>query len=189
MIDHSLSNDRIRFLSHVCLSQEEVDVRESRLLFVHEILTFSIAVQPSGDRDLGCLDRHGVILESAQGPVPSLAAAVAGEALRGSWWGHEKSEQIFLLTRQMRAAKEVLICRLVNGRITYVHRRLWPALARLSDELPAERISAVKEIHTASGKHEVSEVPFADWAPPEVFEAGNRLSRTEALADAAASAE
>ncbi len=132
------------------------------------------------DDALRFLDRHGVILESAQGPVPSLAAEVAGEPLRGSWWGHEKSEQIFLLTRQMRAAEDVLICRLVNGKITYVHRRLWPALARLSDELPAERIAAVKETHTASGKHEVSEVPFADWAPPDIFEAGKRLSRTEA---------
>ncbi len=132
------------------------------------------------DEALRFLDRHGVILESAQGPVPSLAAEVAGEPLRGNWWSHEKSEQIFLLTRQMRAAEEVLICRLVNGKITYVHRRLWPALARLSDELPAERIAVVKEIHTASGKHEVSEVPFADWVPPEVFEAGKRLSRPEA---------
>ncbi len=132
------------------------------------------------DDALRFLDLHGVILESAQGPVPNLAAEVAGEPLRGSWWGHEKSEQIFLLTRQMRAAKEVLICRLVSGKITYVHRRLWPALARLSDELPAKRIAAVKETHTASGKHEVSEVPFADWAPPEVFEAAKRLSRTEA---------
>ncbi len=108
------------------------------------------------DEALRFLDRHGVILESAQGPVPSLAAEVAGEPLGGSWWGHEKSEQIFLLTRQMRAAKEVLICRLVNGKITYVHRRLWPALARLSDELAPARIAAVQEIHTATGKHEVS---------------------------------
>ena len=132
------------------------------------------------DEALRFLDRHGVILESAQGPVPNLAAEVAGEPLRGNWWSHEKSEQIFLLTRQLRAAKEVLTCRLVNGKITYVHRRLWSALARLSDELAPEQIAAVEEVHTATGKHEVSEVSFLDWAPPEVFAAGRRLSRTEA---------
>ncbi|MCZ6507540.1 MAG: hypothetical protein O7A04_05765 [Acidobacteria bacterium] len=132
------------------------------------------------DDALRFLEQHGVILESAAGPVPSLAVEVAGKPLRGSWWGHEKSEQIFLLTRQLRRAKEVLTCRLVNGKITYVHRRLWPALARLSDELASGRIAAVEEIHTATGQHEVSEVPFPDWAPPEVLAAGRRLSRTEA---------
>jgi hypothetical protein len=29
--------------------------------------------------------RHGIVLESARGPVPSLAEAVAGEPIRGSW--------------------------------------------------------------------------------------------------------
>ena len=132
------------------------------------------------DDALRFLDQHGVILESAQGPVPSLAAEVAGEPLRRNWWAHEKSEEIFLLTRQMRAAEEVLTCRLVNGKITYVHRRLWPALARLRDELPPDRIAAVHEVHTAAGRHEVSEVAFADWARTEVLAAGRALSRAEA---------
>ncbi len=132
------------------------------------------------DEALRFLEKHGVILESAQGPVPSLAAEVAGEPIRGSWWGHKKAQEIFPLTRQLRAAQDVLTCRLVSGRITYVHRRLWPALARLSDELAPERIAAVQETHTASGKHEVSEVSFHDWAPAQVVAEGKRLSSAEA---------
>jgi hypothetical protein len=30
------------------------------------------------------------------------------------------------------AAADVLVCRLVAGKITYVHRRLWPAVHRLA---------------------------------------------------------
>jgi hypothetical protein len=33
---------------------------------------------------------HGIVLESARGPVPNLAEAVAGERIRGGWWGHSK---------------------------------------------------------------------------------------------------
>ena len=41
---------------------------------------------------------HGVVLESASGPVPSLVAVAVGAPVRGSWWGHPQSHQIFKLT-------------------------------------------------------------------------------------------
>ncbi len=123
---------------------------------------------------------HGVVLESARGPVPSLAATVAGEELRGSWWGHPKGEEIFLLRRAVRASAEVLVCRLVNGKVTYVHRRLWPALARLAVEIEPHRIAAIREVHTEKGRHEVRETPFREWLPKEMAEAGRALSREAA---------
>lgn len=42
---------------------------------------------------------------------------------------------------------------LVEGKITYVHRRLWPALIRLAAESGRDRLTAIREVHTASGKH------------------------------------
>ena len=33
------------------------------------------------------LREQGVVLQSARGPVPNLAEQVAGERIRGSWWG------------------------------------------------------------------------------------------------------
>ena len=41
------------------------------------------------------VERHGVVLEAARGPVPSLAEAIACEPIGGSWWGHAKGGQIF----------------------------------------------------------------------------------------------
>ena len=83
---------------------------------------------------------HGVVLESGRGPVPSLAEAVAQGPLKGSWWSHPKSKEIFALTRSVRDNDDVLVCRVVGGKITFVHRRLWPALIRLADRLPVVQL-------------------------------------------------
>ena len=123
---------------------------------------------------------NGVVLESGRGPVPSLAEAIAGELIRGSWWAHPKGHEIFLCSRAVRQSRDVLVCRLVGGKITYVHRRLWPALVRLAEELDADRLALVQEVHTPSGKHKVTITPFPDWVPPEVMRAARQLTREEA---------
>jgi hypothetical protein len=125
---------------------------------------------------LAFVRRHGVVLEGASGPVPSLAAAVIGRKIRGSWWSHPKGREIFRLTRVVRDARDVLVCRLVHGKITYVHRRLWPALVRLARRFPPARLAALREFHTAKGRHVVRSVPFPRWAPPTVRRQAARLS-------------
>lgn len=123
---------------------------------------------------------HGVVLEAGRGPVPSLAEAVAGEPIRGSWWAHPKAKVIFSCTRAVRESADVLVCRLVGGKVTYVHRRLWPALVRLADRFDAKRLEAIEEVHTSSGKHEVRSTAFADWVPAEVRRAAQALTEDEA---------
>ena len=90
------------------------------------------------------VEARGVVLESARGAVGSLAEAVAGEPIRGSWWAHPRAHDIFLCTRAIRQSADVLVCRLVGGKVTYVHRRLWPALARLAARFRAERLAAIR---------------------------------------------
>lgn len=124
---------------------------------------------------------HGVTLESASGPVPSLAHAIAGSAIRGSWWRHAKSHEIFVLTRAVRDCPDVLVCRLVDGRITYVHRRLWPALVRAAERFPRKHVAKIHEKHTASGKHVNDEVAFPDWVPQEVADQARQLDEQSAL--------
>jgi hypothetical protein len=124
----------------------------------------------------------GVVLESARGPVPSLAEAIAGEPIRGSWWAHPEGNDIFLCSRAIRKSADVLVCRLVNGKVTYVHRRLWPALVRLAQRFDADRLAAIREVHTASGKHKVDITRFPDWVPEEVLRAAEELSSEEAAA-------
>jgi hypothetical protein len=132
---------------------------------------------------LAFIRKHGVVLEAAQGPVPSVAEAVAGEPLRGSWWAHPKSHEIFAVTRGIRDSNDVLVCRLIKGKITFVHRRLWPALVRAAGRLPSDHLSRVREVHTKSGHHVTKEVPFPDWVPSSVRAEARRLSEKSALAE------
>ena len=124
---------------------------------------------------------HGVVLESSTGPVPSIAATIAGETIRGSWWGHPKSHEIFGATQAIRTSDDILVCRLVGGKITYVHRRLWPALVRLAKAFPRERLAWVHNIHTAAGHHINEEIAFPEWVPTQALKDAKRLSDAEAL--------
>jgi hypothetical protein len=135
---------------------------------------------------LAFIRKHGVVLEAAQGPTPSLAEVIAGERVRGSWWSHPKSHEIFAVTRAIRDSDEVLVCRLVKGKVTFVHRRLWPALVRAAGRLPSRHLSQVREVHTSSGRHVTKEVPFPDWVPSNVHAAARGLWEEAALAEFAA---
>lgn len=138
---------------------------------------------------LAFIRKHGVVLEAARGPVPSLAEAIAGEPIHGSWWSHPKSHEIFAVTRAIRNSDDILVCRLIKGKITFVHRRLWPALVRAAGRLPSNRLSQVREVHTSSGRHVTKEIPFPDWVPPGVRAAARSLSEEAAIAEFADSIE
>ena len=131
---------------------------------------------------LAFVTSNGIVLESARGPIPSLAEAIADEPIRGSWWAHPKANEIFHCTRAIRQSADVLVCRLVGGKVTYVHRRLWPPLVRLAQRFDAKRLAAVRELHTASGKHEVRSTPFPDWVPAEARRTAEKLTEEQAAA-------
>jgi hypothetical protein len=135
---------------------------------------------------LAFVKRHGIVLESARGPVPSLAAKVAGEPMRGGWWSHPKGHEIFVLSRAIRESPEVLVCRIVGGKVTYVHRRLWPAMVLLAGRFSRKSLAAIKEVHTRAGKHKLHTTPFPDWVPKEVLRAAHELTEQQAAATLAA---
>jgi hypothetical protein len=126
--------------------------------------------------------KHGVVLMSARGPVPSLAEAIVGETIRGSWWAHPRSHEIAHLSWAVYDAEDILVCRLVDGKVTLVHRRLWPALVRLAGQLPRARLAAVREEHTPQGKHRVVETAYPGWVPEDVAKSASGLSDTKAIA-------
>lgn len=131
---------------------------------------------------LAFVKEHGVVLVSAKGPVPRLTEVIAGEPIKGSWWGHPKSHQIFAILEALTESEDVLVCRLVKGKITLVHRRLWPALVRVAARFTPDRIAKVRQEHTASGRHVNKEVPFPRWVPAEVKKQASTVSEDEAIA-------
>jgi hypothetical protein len=134
----------------------------------------------SGEQALNFVAKHGIVLQAARGPVPSLAEAIAGGPIRGSWWAHPKGKEIFRTAAAIIASGDVLVCKLVDGKITYVHRRLWPALARLASRFSKAQLARVEEEHTPSGAHKSQRLAFPLWVPAEVMKAAQRLSEEEA---------
>ena len=127
------------------------------------------------------LAAEGVLLESAKGPIPNVAQLVAGEPIAGSWWAHPASHEIFDVINRLAASPDVARMRLVNHRVTLVHRRLWPALLRLEPRYD-EALLVVSEEHTASGAHRATTTPLRDWVPADVREAAALLDDDEATA-------
>jgi hypothetical protein len=124
---------------------------------------------------------HGVVMETAKGPIPTLAHEVAGESLRGSWWSHPRAHAIHAATLEARDSDDVLTCRVVRGKVTLVHRRLWPALVRVARHLPMERLAAIREIHTPTGAHRLEENPYPKWVPADVKKASRLLTKEQAI--------
>jgi hypothetical protein len=127
------------------------------------------------------VEEHGIVLAAGRGPVPSLAQEIAGAPIRGSWWGHPRSHDIFRALGEVHDSPAVLTCRLVQGKRTFVHKRLWPALARLKPG-PFPPLDRVTEEHTPSGKHVTHSEPWPRWLPHGVLPAARRLSEEEARA-------
>jgi hypothetical protein len=125
---------------------------------------------------------NGVVLAAAKGPVPNIAEAIAGEPMRGSWWGHRKGSEIFRALATIDDSPDVLCFRLIAGKITFVHRRLWPALVCLADELGKDALTAIRQEHTPSGAHRNVVTPFPDWVPADAMKAAKRLDAAAARA-------
>jgi hypothetical protein len=66
------------------------------------------------------LRKHGLLLLQDKS-LPSIATAIAGEPIRGSWWSHPKSQEIFDCLQSL---EDVLTTRLVDGKVTYIDDRL-----------------------------------------------------------------
>ena len=131
---------------------------------------------------MAALIEHGMLLQSARGPIPNVAELVAGESISGSWWGHPQAHAIFAALGSLDDSPDVVRMRLVNRKVTFVHRRLWPALVRVADRFAPEQLAVLHEEHTRSGAHRVREQPFPDWVPGDAVRAAAELSEEEGLA-------
>jgi hypothetical protein len=77
---------------------------------------------------LRLLEQRGLLL--LQDPrFPNLVGMIAGEAVRGSWWSHAKGNIIYRVGERLGEHPDVTTAKLVSGKVTFVHRSLWPQLA------------------------------------------------------------
>lgn len=81
----------------------------------------------------------------------SLVGEVTGGPVKGSWWGHEKGKVIYRIASDLEASGVVLTTKLVKGKVTFVHRALWPALLRVVTD-PTWKNHALQRLPLAARK-------------------------------------
>ena len=62
---------------------------------------------------------------------PSVTGFVADDTGGRSWWAHPQAKQMYGLSCGLRDHPDVLMVKLVSGKITFIHRPLWPAIAAI----------------------------------------------------------
>ena len=53
---------------------------------------------------------------------------VTGQFPRGSWWSHPQANAIYDILQTVEGHPDVLLAKLMSGKVTLIHRSLWPAL-------------------------------------------------------------
>ncbi len=76
------------------------------------------------------LKRHGV-LRQTDARLPNVCALVTGSLVRGSWWAHPGSHEIFRVNCALADHPDVLVVKLISAKLTYVERALWPYLVAI----------------------------------------------------------
>lgn len=64
--------------------------------------------------------------------LPSLASMVAGGPIHGSWWAHPASHEIYRALGELSRRPDVLVVKLIEGKNTLVHRRVWAELVAIA---------------------------------------------------------
>ena len=87
------------------------------------------------------LAKHGKLLVH-DAKLPSATACIAGAPVHGSWWGHAQGKLIYETLE--RVEETVAWAKLVLGKDTLVHRRLWPALIAAAESGQAWQTRGLK---------------------------------------------
>ena len=82
---------------------------------------------PPGGYGLTALKKYGLLLLNDPA-LPNLCLLVGGERVRGSWWAHPRAQEIFQVYDALEDHPDVLILKLISGKVTYIHRTLWPQI-------------------------------------------------------------
>lgn len=76
---------------------------------------------------LRILRAQGLLLKQDRA-LANVVSILVGHSVAGSWWAHREAHRIFRALSALAHRPEVLVAKLVAGKDTFVHRRLWPAL-------------------------------------------------------------
>jgi hypothetical protein len=110
------------------------------------------------ERILGELETYGLLLKTDAKPLNG-CTIVAGGPVRGSWWAHPMSHQMFHVLNEVAAHPDVLTAKLICGKDTFIHRSLWPAFLAVAmsrerwqfKSLDSRMLSLLQEVDEKGG--------------------------------------
>jgi hypothetical protein len=76
---------------------------------------------------LAALEQRGVLL-LADAKLPSVVSVIKGKPIPGSWWQDAAGNLIYKTANELEVHRDVVVVKLLSGKLTFVHRRFWPAL-------------------------------------------------------------
>jgi hypothetical protein len=57
-----------------------------------------------------------------------VVSLIVGRPIEGGWWGHPSGGAIYAESNRLADRTDVVIVKLLNGKVTFVSKRLWPHL-------------------------------------------------------------
>jgi hypothetical protein len=90
--------------------------------------------------------RHHSLLLLTDPRLPSVTTLVAGEPVRGSWWGHPRGKVMYAVALALEASPDVASVKLVSGKETLIYRRLWPALLAIGTAREAWQLNSLSPL-------------------------------------------
>ena len=100
----------------------------------------------------------------------------------GRWTKETERSREQLARHTFDDSDDVRCFKLVDGKVTFVHRCAWPALVRLARDgaLPTDRVASFVQEHMPTGEHRNVVTPFPDWVDGPTAQAAGALSTAEA---------
>lgn len=102
----------------------------SRQVVGQNLAVTNLKLRAGFDEALAELNRRGLLLVH-DNAFPSLTRLTIGEAVRGSWWAHPLSNDVYMVSQRLQHCGEVAMIKLVSGKETYLHRQWWPHLVAI----------------------------------------------------------
>jgi len=124
------------------------------------------------------LERYGLLLQHDR-ELPSVTSIVAGEPIAGSWWGHPLGHAIYDLLGAFEDTTGKLEGKILDGKVTYVQARLWPAFFAVVQHDPGARLARLGSAAGALFAHVEQHGPVrADALPAGLSAPSRELTKT-----------
>jgi hypothetical protein len=85
----------------------------------------AVDVRRAAERVRAVLDREGLLI-CHDAEVDSAVTIIAGEPIKGTWWSHPKGGLVYDALGALE--EDIAWPKLVKGKMTLVHKKLWPSL-------------------------------------------------------------